>query len=104
MGEIEDADLVAEGGNQHCGDVVKLWLKIDDNRIKDAKFKAFGCGACIASTSALTEMVTGKTIEEVKKITNEDIAKYLGGLPDQKMICSNFSADVLKKALEKMYS
>ncbi|OGD56846.1 iron-sulfur cluster assembly scaffold protein [Candidatus Berkelbacteria bacterium RBG_13_40_8] len=101
MGEIVAADAVAEGGNPACGDVVKLFLKIEDNKITDIKFKAFGCGACIASSSALTEMVKGKTIQKAKKITNQDIADYLGGLPPQKMICSNFSAEVLKKALEK---
>lgn len=104
MGEIKDADLVASGGNPACGDVVKLWIKLSKNKksIFDIKFKAFGCGACIASTSALTEIVKGKTIKTAKKITNKDIADYLGGLPPQKMICSNFSTDVLKKAFEKI--
>lgn len=102
MGEIEDADLVAEGGNPTCGDVVKLFINLKDEKIHDIKFQAFGCGACIASTSALTEIVKGKTIKEALKIDNEDIAAYLGGLPPQKMKCSNFSADVLKKALNKL--
>lgn len=103
MGELKNASAVAEGGNPACGDVVKLWLKVspDKKKILDIRFKAFGCGACIASTSALTEMVKGKTIKEVLKITNYDIAKFLGGLPSQKMICSNFSTDVLKKALKE---
>lgn len=101
MGEIDDADIVAQGGNPVCGDVVKLYLKIKNNKIVDIKFKAFGCGASIASTSALTELVRGKTISQAKKITNQEIADFLGGLPSQKMVCSNFSADVLKKALEK---
>ncbi len=102
MGEIADADAVVEGGNPACGDIVKLWLKLssDKKKIFDIKFKAFGCGACIASSSALTELVVGKTIAKAKKITNQDIADYLGGLPPQKMICSNFSAEVLKKALK----
>lgn len=99
MGEISNPDVVAEGGNPVCGDVVKLYLKIKEDKIADIKFKAFGCGACIASTSALTEMVKGKKIAEALKISNEDIAKYLGGLPTQKMTCSNFSTDVLRKAL-----
>ncbi len=99
MGEIAQADAVAEGGNPVCGDVVKLYLKIKGKKISEIKFKAFGCGACIASTSALTEMVKGKKIVVALKITNLDIAKYLGGLPSQKMVCSNFSTDVLKKAL-----
>lgn len=101
IGEIANADTVAEGGNTVCGDVVKLYLKLKNKKIIDIKFKAFGCGACIASTSALTEMVKGKKIKEALKITNRDIAGYLGGLPPQKMICSNFSTDVLKKALEE---
>lgn len=99
MGEIKDADAVAEGGNPLCGDVVKLYLKINANIISDIKFKAFGCGACLASTSALTEIVKGKTIKEAKKITNQDVADFLGGLPPEKMKCSNFSTDVLEKAL-----
>lgn len=101
MGEIKGADIVAEGGNPVCGDVVKLYLKIKNDKVINAKFKAFGCGACIASTSALTEMIKGKKLSEIKKITNQDIADFLGGIPSQKMICSNFSADVLKKALVK---
>lgn len=99
MGEIEDADAVAEGGNPVCGDVVKLWLKVRGGKIADIKFKAFGCGACIASASALTEMAKGKTIQEALKITKVEIADFLGGLPPQKMICSNFSAEVLHKAV-----
>lgn len=102
MGEIADADLVAEGGNPACGDVVKLWIKLDKQKkkIKKIKFKAFGCGACLASTSALTEIVRNKTVQDAKKITNIDIADFLGGLPPRKMICSNFSAEVLQKALK----
>jgi len=104
MGEIKDADAIGEGGNPACGDVVKLWVKLskDKKKISDIKFKAFGCGACIASTSALTEMAKGKKISEAKKITNQDIADYLGGLPPQKMICSNFSTEVLSKALKDL--
>jgi len=103
MGELKDADAVAEGGNPACGDVVKLWIKLDKDKKKiiEISFKAFGCGACIASSSALTEMVEGKSIQDAKKITNKEIADYLGGLPDTKMICSNFSSDVLRQALEK---
>lgn len=102
MGEIADAQAEAQGGNPVCGDVVKLFLKIQDDKILDIKFKAFGCGACIASTSALTEMAKGKKIQEAKKITNQDVADYLGGLPEQKMICSNFSVEVLHAALKKL--
>ena len=100
MGEIKDASAVAEGGNPACGDVVKIYLKIKSDIIMEAKFKAFGCGACIATASALTEMITGKDIKSALKITNADIAKYLGGLPEQKMKCSNFSSEVLKSAIE----
>jgi len=110
MGEINNLPvgstgdiLHAKGGNPACGDVVELFLIIDKNIITDIKFKAFGCGACIASSSALTEIIKGKTINNALKITNQDVANYLGGLPPQKMICSNFSTDVLKKAL-KNYS
>lgn len=101
MGELKDADLVAEGGNPACGDVVKLFLKIKGDKISDIKFKAFGCGACIATASALTEIIKGKTLKEAEKITNEDVANYLGGIPPQKMKCSNFSVDVLHKAIKK---
>ena len=102
MGEIKDADAVADGGNPACGDVVKLWVKLssDKKKISEIKFKAFGCGACIASASALTEMAKGKRMSMALKITNKDIADYLGGLPPQKMICSNFSTEVLQKALK----
>ena len=102
MGEISNASAVAQGGNPTCGDVVKLSLNVEEGKISEIKFQAFGCGACIASTSALTEIVKGKTLEEALKITNEDIAEFLGGLPPQKMKCSNFSADVLKEAIEKI--
>lgn len=102
MGEIKDADAVAEGGNPACGDVVKIFLKVNGDKISDIKFKAFGCGACIASSSALTEIVKGKTIQKALKITNQDLADFLGGLPPQKMICSNFSTEVLKKAIRQI--
>jgi len=101
MGELKDANLVAEGGNPACGDVVKLYLKVKGDKISDIKFKAFGCGACIATASALTEIVKGKTLQEAAKITNADVAKYLGGIPPQKMKCSNFSVDVLRQAIKK---
>jgi len=104
MGELKDFNATAEGGNPTCGDFVKLWVKLDKtrSRIADVKFKAFGCGACLASSSALTEIVKGKTVEYAKKIKNQDIVDYLGGLPAQKMICSNFSAEVLQKALKNV--
>lgn len=101
MGELKVFDLKGEGGNPACGDVVRLWIKLDSSKkkIADIKFKAFGCGACIASSSALTEMVKGKSIFEAQKLTREDVSNYLDGLPEQKLKCSNFSIDVLKKAL-----
>ena len=104
MGELKYFDAKAEGGNPACGDVVRLWIKLGSKKkkIKDIKFKAFGCGACIASTSAMTEMVKGKTIKYALKLSRNDIVDYLGGLPSQKNICSNFSIEVLKKALEKL--
>jgi len=102
MGEIENPDATAQGGNPLCGDVVKLYLKVKDNKISEIKFKAFGCGACIASSSALTEMIEGKSVSEARKITNDDIVRYLGGLPEQKKKCSNFSADVLQKAIKEL--
>ena len=113
MGELKDFDVKAEGGNPACGDVVRLWIKLSPNKsakgrsssgrkIADIKFKAFGCGACIASSSAMTEMVKGKSVNFAQKLSRGDISKYLGGLPAQKNICSNFSIEVLKKALEKL--
>lgn len=102
MGEIEDATVVAEGGNPACGDVVKLYLKVEDDTISDIKFKAFGCGACIATASVLTELIKGKTLKEAEKVTNADVANFLGGLPSQKLKCSNFSAEVLRKALKQI--
>ena len=101
MGEIKNPSAVAEGGNPACGDVVKLFLNIENDKITDIKFKAFGCGACIATASALTEIVKGKSLAEAAKITNEEVSEYLGGLPPQKMKCSNFSTEVLQKALKK---
>lgn len=104
MGELKDYDAKAEGGNPACGDVVKLWVKLSPNKnvISDIKFKAFGCGACIASTSAMTEMVKMKSVNDALKLSRDDIVDYLGGLPEQKIKCSNFSVDVLKSALKNV--
>lgn len=100
VGEIPDADGVGEVGNPVCGDIMRLYIKVEDGVIKDVKFKTFGCGAAIATSSMVTEMVKGKTLEEALSITNKAVAEALDGLPPQKMHCSNLAADALHKAIE----
>ncbi len=99
LGEIENPDAVGEVGNPTCGDVMKLFLKLDKGIIKDIKFQTMGCAAAIATSSMLTVLAKGKSIEEAKKISNQDVAKALGDLPPIKIHCSNLAADALKKAI-----
>ena len=100
MGEIEDANGVAQVGNPTCGDVTKIFLKIEDDRIVDVKFKTFGCAAAIAAGSMTTQLIKGKTIEEALKLTNETVAQELGGLPAAKQHCSVMAEDALRAAIE----
>jgi len=100
MGEIPDADGVGKVGNPVCGDLMFIYIKVKDDRIDDIKFKTFGCGAAIATSSMITDMAMGKTLDDALKITKQDIADALGGLPDVKMHCSNLATDGLRKAIE----
>ena len=103
VGKIDDADMVGEAGSLACGDSLKLYIKLDGNIVKDAKFLTFGCGSAVASSSILTEMIIGKPLDEVKKITNKDIAEQLDGLPQEKMHCSVMGREALEDALKKYY-
>jgi nitrogen fixation NifU-like protein len=100
VGDMPDADGIGTEGNPTCGDVMQIFIKVKDGRIVDAKFKTFGCGAAIAVSSMVTEMVKGKTLDEALAISKETVANELDGLPAQKMHCSNLGADALKKAIE----
>lgn len=100
VGEIKDADGVGTVGNPVCGDLMTMYIKVKDNKIEDVKFKTFGCGAAIATSSMTTELAMGKTIEEAMKITRADVAENLGGLPPIKMHCSNLAADALHEAIK----
>ncbi len=99
VGEITDADGIGETGSFKCGDTMKLYIKVEEGLITDVKFQTYGCGAAIASSSMLTEMVKGKTLEEALEITNQDVADELGGLPPLKLHCSNLAADALHNAI-----
>lgn len=100
VGEIEDADGVGEVGNPACGDMMTIYIKVDDGKLADVKFKTFGCGAAIATSSMITEMAMGMTIEEALAITRDSVADALDGLPPVKLHCSNLAADGLHAAIE----
>lgn len=100
MGEIPDADGVGTVGNPVCGDLMTIYIKVKDNHLEDVKFKTFGCGAAIATSSMITELAKGKTLDEAMKITRGDVADNLGGLPPVKMHCSNLAADGLHAAIQ----
>jgi len=100
VGEIADADGVGEVGNPVCGDMMTFYIKVEDNRLKDVKFKTFGCGAAIAVSSMTSEMAIGKTLEEAMLITPQSVADELGGLPKVKFHCSNLGADALHQAID----
>ncbi|MDH3258932.1 MAG: Fe-S cluster assembly scaffold protein NifU [Deltaproteobacteria bacterium] len=100
VGEIEDASGVGEVGNPACGDMMRLYIKVESDVITDARFRTFGCGAAIASSSMLTEIIKGKTIDEVLKVTNENVAEALDGLPPAKIHCSVMAEEAVKSAIE----
>lgn len=103
VGKIDNADAIGEAGSLACGDALKIYLKIENGIVVDAKFQTFGCGSAVASSSMMTEMIIGKPIEEVKKLTNKDIADALGGLPPEKMHCSVMGHEALEDALKNYY-
>jgi nitrogen fixation NifU-like protein len=100
VGEIDDADGVGSVGNPVCGDMMSIYIKVKDDKIEDIKFRTFGCGAAIATTSMTTELAKGKTLDEAMTITRKDVADELGGLPPVKMHCSNLAADALHEAIK----
>ena len=101
VGEMEDADAIGEVGNPVCGDMMYIYIKVQDDKIKNISFQTFGCGAAIATSSMITEMAKNKTLDEAMKITRQDVADALGGLPQQKLHCSNLAADALHDAVKK---
>jgi len=103
VGELENPDGVGEVGNAKCGDIMRIYLDIEGDIIKDVKFKTFGCGAAVATSSMVTEMVKGKTIDEALEISNAAVAEALGGLPPAKMHCSNLAADALHEAIKNYH-
>lgn len=100
VGEIPDADGVGTVGNPVCGDMMSIYIKVKDNHLTDVKFKTFGCGAAVATSSMITELAKGKSLEDAMKITRRDVAESLGGLPPVKMHCSNLAADALHEAIK----
>ena len=104
VGVIEDANGIGEVGNAKCGDIMKMYLKIEDDIVKDVKFETFGCGSAIASSSMATELIKGKPISEVKELTNKAVAEALDGLPAYKMHCSVLAEEAIQSALEDYYS
>ena len=100
VGEIENADGIGEVGSPICGDLMTFYIKVNDNKIEDIKFKTFGCGAAIAVSSIVSETVKGMSLEEAEQISSKKVAELLGGLPPQKLHCSNLGAKALKKAIE----
>ena len=103
VGTIENADGVGEVGNPVCGDIMKIYLKIDDNRISDVKFETFGCGSAIASSSMATELIKGKTLDEVLEVTNKAVVEALDGLPAHKLHCSVLAEEAIRAALKDYY-
>ncbi|MBO7336738.1 MAG: Fe-S cluster assembly scaffold protein NifU [Lachnospiraceae bacterium] len=104
VGVIEDANAIGEVGNAKCGDIMKMYLKIEDDIVKDVKFETFGCGSAIASSSMATELIKGQPLSEVKKLTNKAVAEALDGLPDYKMHCSVLAEEAIKSALEDYHN
>jgi nitrogen fixation NifU-like protein len=100
VGQLADADGVGTEGNPVCGDIMKIYIKVKDDRIDDIRFQTFGCGAAIATSSMVTEMVKGMTLDEAMDVSNKSVAEALGGLPGNKMHCSNLAADALHKAID----
>ena len=103
VGVIEDANAIGEVGNAKCGDIMKMYLKIEDDIVKDVKFETFGCGSAIASSSMATEMIKGKPLSEVANLTNKAVTEALDGLPEYKMHCSVLAEEAIQKALENYY-
>ena len=103
-GELESPDAVASVGNPNCGDVMKIFIKVEDNRIVELKYKTFGCAAAIATSSVASEMLIGKSLEEAEALTKDDIVNALGGLPEQKVLCSTIAPDAIKAVISEYRS